>query len=489
MSAPSCCCVSTARLRGEPVGAAVVGALERHPVVVDLRFEREDLESARIGERQPVPTGELRKSPELGDRLGARPHHQVVGVAEHDLGAERVVVVGAEVLDRPASTDRHEQRSRVRAVRRGGRCRRGPTRRSRRSRTMTGCTTSEATEPRCAHPAISAAAARASGQEGSRCATVQQHRIAEAEEAVVAGGAPRRTALRQRSPTKASIIISSVVRGRWKLVISRSTTCQSNPRWMKMSVRPSSSPRAAADSSARTDVVPTATTRSASVTAFERLGRHPVALGVHAMCQRVVLGDRAERVEADDELDLGLLDTGLRQPIEQFVGEVQSGGRRRSATRLTGVDRLVAIGVGQALGDVRRQRHLAVLRQQFERVDGAEQRDGERVAGVGARADLDDRCAVGSEQHLARLRACAPVERAPPTRFRSPSSGSSIKTSALPPVARTSGSRAGITLVSLTTSRSPGRRISANSLTCRCSGAARPRSTSRRAASRGAIGV
>ena len=57
--------------------------------------------------------------------------------------------------------------------------------------------------------------------------TVEQHRVAEREEAVVVGRAPRRRARRQRSPTKASIIISSVVRGRWKLVISRSTTCQS----------------------------------------------------------------------------------------------------------------------------------------------------------------------------------------------------------------------------------------------------------------------
>ena len=44
---------------------------------------------------------------------------------------------------------------------------------------------------------------------------------------------------RQRSPTKASIIINSVVRGRWKLVIMMSTTFQSYGRVMNRRVRPS----------------------------------------------------------------------------------------------------------------------------------------------------------------------------------------------------------------------------------------------------------
>ncbi len=84
----------------EPVRRAVVDALERHPVVVDLRVEREHLEPARIGERQAVPPGEAAEAAEPFDEVGARSQHQVVGVAEHDLGADLRVVGGAQVLDR-----------------------------------------------------------------------------------------------------------------------------------------------------------------------------------------------------------------------------------------------------------------------------------------------------------------------------------------------------------------------------------------------------
>jgi hypothetical protein len=70
--------------------------------------------------------------------------------------------------------------------------------------------------------------------------------------------------VRQRLPTKASIIISNVVRGRWKLVISTSTVFHSYGRWMNRRERPSATPSVAALSSARTLVVPTATTRRAA---------------------------------------------------------------------------------------------------------------------------------------------------------------------------------------------------------------------------------
>ena len=66
---------------------------------------------------------------------------------------------------------------------------------------------------------------------------------------------------------KLPVITSSVERGMWKLVIRTSTTFQSYGRRMNRSVRPASSPVVAADSRARTDVVPTATTRRASLQA------------------------------------------------------------------------------------------------------------------------------------------------------------------------------------------------------------------------------
>ena len=101
------------RLRGQAVAGAVVDGAERHAVVVDLRLQREDLEAARVGERQAVPAGEAAEPTEAGDGLGTGAEHEVVRVAEDDLGAERLVVGGAEVLDRAAGADRHEARRAV----------------------------------------------------------------------------------------------------------------------------------------------------------------------------------------------------------------------------------------------------------------------------------------------------------------------------------------------------------------------------------------
>ena len=57
------------------------------------------------------------------------------------------------------------------------------------------------------------------------------------------------------------------MRGRWKFVISRSTTAKRRPGWRNSAVRPANSPLAAALSNARTVVVPMATTRRAAAAA------------------------------------------------------------------------------------------------------------------------------------------------------------------------------------------------------------------------------
>ena len=103
-------------LRREAVRRPVVDALEGDTVVVDLRIEREDLEAARVGEGEPVPAGEPTEPTEPFDEIGPRPQHQVVGVAEHDLRADALVVGGAQVLDRAACAHRHEQRGGVAAA-------------------------------------------------------------------------------------------------------------------------------------------------------------------------------------------------------------------------------------------------------------------------------------------------------------------------------------------------------------------------------------
>jgi len=65
-------------------------------------------------------------------------------------------------------------------------------------------------------------------------------------------------------------------------------------------------------------------------------------------------GHRPKRVEADVERHPLHV-----QPFEQLGGEVETGGRSCGGAFLLGVDGLVALWLGERLGDVRRQGHLA----------------------------------------------------------------------------------------------------------------------------------
>src|SRR3954451_18785680 len=213
---------------------SVVGALERDAVVIDIRIEREHLEPAGVRQGEAAPAGELAETAQRGDGLGSRPQHQVVGVAQDDLGAECFVVGGAEVLDRTAGADRHEARSAIAAA----------------------CGVGDARTRR----AICRIGLEANGmhQVARRSSSIASPKLSMRYPSLIAmSHSPR-----QRSPMNASIIISNVVRGRWKLVIISSTTFQSYGRLMNSLVRPCDSP-SAADSRARTVVVPTATTRRA----------------------------------------------------------------------------------------------------------------------------------------------------------------------------------------------------------------------------------
>ena len=219
------------------------------------------------------------------------------------------------------------------------------------------------------------------------------------------------------------------------------------------------------------------------------VGRHGVVLAVHRVRHGIVLGDRGERVEADHQLDTGDVDPVGGQPGEHGVGEVQAGGGGGGRSGPCGVHRLVAVGVGEGGVDVRRQRHHAVLVEHLERVAVAEQRDLERVTGVGAITHARPRRCRRGRAAWCRAASAAPGARAPPTCAASPSCGSSSSTSAAPPPGRVKASRAGITRVSLTTTRSPRRSTRGRSRTWRWAGGAEgPRSTSRRAESRGSTG-
>ena len=99
--------------------AVEVGA-ERDAVVVDRAevAQADHLVAARVGQDRPVPGHELVQAAEPFDALVARAQVEVVGVAQDDLGADLVQVVGIERLDRGVGADRHEHRRLDVAVRR-----------------------------------------------------------------------------------------------------------------------------------------------------------------------------------------------------------------------------------------------------------------------------------------------------------------------------------------------------------------------------------
>src|SRR5687768_1568791 len=136
----------------------------------------------------------------------------------------------------------------------------------------------------------------------------------------------------------ASISASSDDRGWWKFVISASTTAKGRSPWMKRSVVPSRSPVAAADSRARTLVVPIAT-----LAGEHRRVRHAVPLGVHLVVLDGVDSDRTERAEAHDQLDRHHEGAGAPRSLEELGGEVETCGGRGDGARPGRVGGLVAL--------------------------------------------------------------------------------------------------------------------------------------------------
>ena len=177
-------------------------------------------------------------------------------------------------------------------------------------------------------------------------------------------------------PANARTSISSVLRGRWKLVSSRSTTRKGKPGVMKRSVSPcpAAAPRRpaanAADSSARRVVVPTATIAAAArARARDRRrggGADLEALAVHDVLGEALAAHRLERAGADVQRDRRALDAARAQRREQLGVEVQRRGRRRDRAGPLGEHGLVALDVVAFVGalDVGRQRHVAVALEQ-----------------------------------------------------------------------------------------------------------------------------
>ena len=82
------------------------------------RRQRHHLEAAGIGQDRQRPVHERVQAAERGDALGARPQHQMVGVAEHDLGAGCRTASGIRPFTVALRADRHEGRRLHAAMRR-----------------------------------------------------------------------------------------------------------------------------------------------------------------------------------------------------------------------------------------------------------------------------------------------------------------------------------------------------------------------------------
>ncbi len=128
----------------------------------------------------------------------------------------------------------------------------------------------------------------------------------------------------------------------------------------------------ATDSSARSVVVPTATTRPPRLRAAAIVSavgmRNREALTVHAMLRQVLALDRLEGACADVQGEVRERDATRLETRKHRRVEMQSRGRRSDRARIARVDGLVALAVVVVGGtrDIRRQRHFAVA---FEIVD------------------------------------------------------------------------------------------------------------------------
>ena len=225
---------------------------------------------------------------------------------------------------------------------------------------------------------------------------------------------------------------------------------------------------------------------------------------MHPVLRRVVGLDRQERAGADMQRHLVDGDAAAARAVSASVGrEMQSRGRRRDRAfveREHGLVVGVVARVGRTpRGDVRRQRHVAPLLDRLVEHRPVERERQRHLAALALALRPWRRAGRGSTPcpprrtaRCRRARAASPAARrrasATPSRRRCKRRLDGGLASPRP--MRRPFSRAGITLVSLTTSASPARSRSGRSRTQRSSssGSAPGRTTSRRAASRGAIG-
>ena len=121
MSEPSSRCTSIERSGDSSTLAPSICERKVTAFSLTLRSSDSDItwkppESVSIGPFQPV---KCLQAAERGDPFGARPQHQMIGVAEHDIGAGIAHLAPVHALHRARRADRHEGRRTHHAMRRG----------------------------------------------------------------------------------------------------------------------------------------------------------------------------------------------------------------------------------------------------------------------------------------------------------------------------------------------------------------------------------
>ena len=223
----------------------------------------------------------------------------------------------------------------------------------------------------------------------------------------------------------------------------------------------------------------------------------PVALRVHPVPSDSSSPRTGRNVPGPTSRVTGALDPPRPRAREQPRGEVQPGGRRGHRARRPRVDRLVASGPrrvgarsmygGRAAGPPLQRALSDARRLEAHRALAAPERFED-----GGPASLElDRRRLESLARLAEADPLGRVGRPDSARARRRRAGRTTSSSALPPVpAFLPSSRAGITLVSFTTSTSPLRSRPGQSRNRRWATAPEARfSTSSREASRSARGA
>ena len=94
------------------MAAVVIVDDKAHALVGELDgiVVAEDLETARVGEDGAVPVHELVQAAQLGDGILAGTHGQMIGIGEHDLGAELLDSLGRNALDVCLGAHGHKNR-------------------------------------------------------------------------------------------------------------------------------------------------------------------------------------------------------------------------------------------------------------------------------------------------------------------------------------------------------------------------------------------